>query len=218
VEVVKGAAASTLYGSRAANGVIQITTKTGKRGTEGVRITTRLESGASDIEGAYKPALTNFLTMDPTHTRFCVKSGATSVSLAAPGVQDCMQTLDIYAEAQRVNEQSGTTIISPTKFLNDGGISLAPQKINLRGLFQVNLWPTTYDVVRQAMTHGPYTNLTADMQGKFGTSNFFTSLSDLRQRGSVVFVDGYHRNNLRVNVENTIGNDWTLSARSYYAR
>ncbi len=218
VEVVKGAAASTLYGSRAANGVIQITTKSGKRGSEGVRITTRLEGGASDIEGSYQPALTNFMTMDPTHTRFCVKNGATSVSLASAGVQDCMQSLNIYDEALRVNEQSGTTVISPTKFLGDGGISLAPQKINLRGLFQVNLWPVTYDVVRQAMTNGPYSNETVDMQGKYGTSNFFASLSDLRQRGSVVFVDGYHRDNIRLNVENTIGSDWTVSARSYYAR
>lgn len=218
VEVVKGAAASTLYGSRAANGVIQITTKTGKRGAEGVRITTRLEGGASDIEGAYQPALTNFLTMNPTHTRFCVKAAGTSTSLAVAGVQDCMQTLDLYDEALRVNEESGTTIISPDKFLGDGGISLAPQKVNLRGQFQVNYWPKTYDVIRQAMTNGPYSNETVDMQGKFGTSNFFASMADLRQRGSVVFVDGYHRNNFRLNVENTIGTDWTLSARSYYAR
>lgn len=218
VEVVKGAAASTLYGSRAGNGVIQITTKSGKGSSEGVRITTRFESGRSDIEGAYRPALTSFLTMDPTHTRYCIKSGATSISLASAGVQDCMQTLDLYDEALRVNEQSGTIVMSPTKLLNDGGISLAPQKINLRGLYQVNLYPVTYDVIRQAMTNGPYTNATVDMQGKFGTSNFFTSLSDLRQRGSVVFVDGYHRDNFRLNIENTIGSDWTLSARSYYAR
>jgi TonB-linked SusC/RagA family outer membrane protein len=218
VEVVKGASASTLYGSRAAAGVIQITTKSGKSASEGIRFNTRVEYGASDIEGAYRPALTNFLTMDETHTRFCAKSGATSTSVAAIGVQDCMQTLDIYQEALRVNEQSGTTIISPTKFLTDGGISLAPPKINLRGLFQVNLWPTTYDVVRQAMTNGPYTNSTVDLSGRFGGSNYFASLSDLRQRGSVVFVDGYHRNNIRVNVDNAFGQNWTLSLRNYYAR
>jgi len=218
VEVVKGASASTLYGSRAANGVIQITTKSGKSGGEGIRFSTRVEAGASDVEGQYKPSLTNFLTMDETHTRFCAKSGATSTSLAAIGVQDCMQTLDLYQEALRVNEQSGTTIISPTKFLSDGGISLAPQKINLRGHFQVNVWPTTYNSVRQATTNGAYTNGTVDMQGKFGTANFFASLSDLRQRGSVVFVDGYHRQNLRLNMDNTLGQNWTLSARSYYAR
>ena len=218
VEVVKGASASTLFGSRAANGVIQITTKSGKSSGEGIRFNTRVEFGASDIEGSYKPALTNFLTMDPERRRFCAKAAATSTSNAAIGVQDCMQTLDLYQEALRVNEQSGTTIISPTKFLTDGGISLAPTKLNLRGLFQVNLWPTTYDVVGQALTNGPYVNESVDMQGKFGNSNFYAALSDLRQRGSVVFVEGYQRNNFRLNVDNTIGRNWTLSARSYYAR
>ncbi|MCC7195522.1 MAG: SusC/RagA family TonB-linked outer membrane protein [Gemmatimonadaceae bacterium] len=218
VEVIKGASASTLYGSRAASGVIQITTKAGKTSTDGVKFSTRAEYGASDIEGAYRPALTNFLTMDETRTRYCAKTGATSTSTAAVGVQDCMQTLDLYQEALRVNEQSGTTIISPTKILTDGGIALTPPKQNLRGLFQVNLWPVTYDVVRQALTTGPYLNATVDMQGRFGASNYFASLSDLRQRGSVVFVDGYHRNNVRVNVDNTFGGDWTLSLRNYYAR
>jgi TonB-linked SusC/RagA family outer membrane protein len=218
VEVVKGAAASSLYGSRAANGVIQIQTKSGKNAGEGIRFNTRAEVGQSDIEGSYKPALTNFLTMNETRTRFCAKSGVTSTSVAAIGVQDCMQTLDLYQEALRVNEQSGTTLLSPTKFLTDGGISLAPPKLNLRGLFQTNIWPTTYNVVRQAMTNGPYLNPTVDMSGKFGHSNFFASVGDLRQRGSVVFVDGYHRNNLRLNVDNTLGGNWTLSTRAYYAR
>src|SRR5207244_140824 len=36
VEVVKGAAAASLYGSRAANGVINITTRSGRRALEGV--------------------------------------------------------------------------------------------------------------------------------------------------------------------------------------
>lgn len=218
VEVVKGAAAATMYGSRAANGVIQITTKSGKRGAEGVRINTRFEGGASDIEGKYRPALTNFLSMDPTRTRYCIKSAATSVSTATPGVQDCMQTLDLYDEALRVNEESGTLVMNPQKLLMDGGIALAPAKVNLRGQYQVNLFPKTYDVVRQAMTNGPYANTTVDMQGRYGTSNFFASIANLQQKGSVVFVNGYSRNNFRLNVENTIGGEWTLTAHSYYAR
>jgi TonB-dependent SusC/RagA subfamily outer membrane receptor len=53
VEVVKGAAASSLYGARAGNGVIQITTKSGKNAGEGVRFTARTEYGFGDIEGRY---------------------------------------------------------------------------------------------------------------------------------------------------------------------
>jgi len=45
VEVIKGPAAATLYGADAAGGVIQIITKRGSRGQEGVRWTTSLEMG-----------------------------------------------------------------------------------------------------------------------------------------------------------------------------
>ncbi len=48
VEVIKGPAASTLYGADAANGVIQIITKKGRRGQEGVRWTASLEVGENE--------------------------------------------------------------------------------------------------------------------------------------------------------------------------
>ena len=45
VEVVKGAAAASLYGARAGAGVINITTKSGKNAPEGVRFGLRTEGG-----------------------------------------------------------------------------------------------------------------------------------------------------------------------------
>jgi TonB-linked SusC/RagA family outer membrane protein len=51
IEVLKGAAAASFYGSDAANGVLNITTKRGKGGVEGeVQIKTRSEFGQSDVE------------------------------------------------------------------------------------------------------------------------------------------------------------------------
>ncbi len=50
VEVIKGAAASSLYGSDAANGVVQIFTKRGSTLAEGsLRITTRVEGGINQM-------------------------------------------------------------------------------------------------------------------------------------------------------------------------
>src|SRR5439155_729417 len=43
VEVVKGAAGASLYGARAGNGVINITTKSGRRALEGVQFSARSE-------------------------------------------------------------------------------------------------------------------------------------------------------------------------------
>ncbi len=51
IEVLKGAAAASFYGSDAANGVINITTKRGKGGAEGeVQVKLRSEIGSSSIE------------------------------------------------------------------------------------------------------------------------------------------------------------------------
>jgi TonB-linked SusC/RagA family outer membrane protein len=48
IEVIKGPAAATLYGADAANGVIQIITKKGRRGTESVQWTASMEFGQSE--------------------------------------------------------------------------------------------------------------------------------------------------------------------------
>lgn len=215
VEIVKGAAASTLYGSRAGSGVINITTRTGKNGGEGVRFTAKVDAGASDIEGAYKTAHDNFLLMDPTYNRYCVANNG--AYLAAAAVQNCQQTASLTSEAFRVNDSSGSTVSNPVNFLMDGGINPGPAVINLKGMFQTNPWNANYNPVEQMVTHGPYTNSNVDMTGKFGRANFFASVGDYRQQGSIVFLDGFHRNNLRLNVDNTLGGNWTFSARTYYA-
>ena len=136
-----------------------------------------------------------------------------SVYLPSRETQDCLQTMDIYNEALRVNETSGEIIITPQNFLGDGGIALAPPAINLRGFFQTNLWPIEYNPVNQIVTNGPWTKASVDMTGKFGRSNFFTSIGDERQRGAVIYLDGLHRNNVRLNVDQTMGGNWTAAVR-----
>src|SRR5438876_427300 len=64
VEVVKGAAAASLYGSRAANGVINITTKSARRALEGATVHFRNEAGTNDIERDFGIAQRTALLMD----------------------------------------------------------------------------------------------------------------------------------------------------------
>jgi TonB-linked SusC/RagA family outer membrane protein len=208
IEVVKGAAAASLYGSRAGYGVISVTTKSGRASGEGVRFNTRIETGASDIERKFPLAQTTMMLMDPTASRFCVST---------PGQPSCTRTVDIYAETKRVNEGGSTFALSPASFTNDAGIATNLGSVKLRGLYQVNQWPTTFDPVGQNVTNGPWSTVNVDMTGKFGKANFFTSLGTTRQEGSIRFLDGYRRNSIRLNVDNTLGNNWTLSVRAYYA-
>jgi len=92
IEVVKGAAASSLYGSRAGNGVIQITTRSGKNQGDGVRFRTQVEYGQSDIEREYQYPTTHFMLMDETASRFCV---------IVSGVPDCSRTGSVPHQQRR---------------------------------------------------------------------------------------------------------------------
>src|ERR1019366_3052294 len=209
IEVVKGAAAASLYGSRAGYGVISVTTKSGKASGEGVRFNVHTEFGASDIEHKIPVAQNTMMLMDPTQNRFCI---------ATSGQPSCTRTVDIYAEALRINQGGATFALAPAGFINDCGISTNCGAVRLRGMYQANSYPTTYDVVGQQVTNGPWSNINVDMTGKFGKANFFPSLGTLRQEGSIRYLDGYRRNSIRLNVDNTLGNNWTLSVRAYYAR
>ena len=207
VEVVKGAAASSLYGSRAGNGVIQITTRSGKNVGEGVRFRSQVEYGNSELENEYQYPKTHFMTMDPTYQRICVIES---------GQPSCSRTVDFEAEAYRINDGGGDFALPPVNFQNDGGIALNPGPVASRGLYQVNPYAKTYNPIRQFLTRGQTYNATIDATGRVGRTNFFTSANQLRQEGAVRFLSGYTRNSLRLNVDQTLASAWNFSVRTNY--
>lgn len=208
IEVVKGAAASSLYGSRAGNGVIQITTRSGKNQSEGVRFRAQVEYGQSQIENEYQYPTTHFMLMNENASRFCA---------VVAGAQDCARTLDIYQEAYRINNDGGDFSLSASSIRNDGGIALNPGQLNLRSLYQVNEFPQTYNPVAQLVTNGQVVNSTLDATGRVGRTNFFGSINQLRQEGSMKFMPGYTRNSMRVNLDQQLGGNINFSLRSSYS-
>ncbi len=205
VEVVKGAAAASLYGSRAGNGVIQITTKSGRGAGEGVHFTTRLEYGASDIEGEYKWSRSHFLTMDETRTGFCLEA------------TNCTVGLDLQKEAFRSNNVPGDFSLPPVRFDGDGGINRSIPKVRLRGMFGANRWPVAWDPVASTVTNGQSVSATIDASGKVGTTNFFASANGFVRDGSIRFQPGYDRKSLRLNLDQEITDRWTFGFRTYYS-
>lgn len=208
VEVVEGAAAASLYGSRAANGVISITTKSGRNAGSGIHYNLRTEYGGSDIEHTFPYSGYSMLMMDETHTRFCVIAGG------AP----CAQTVNFAEEARRVNELGGVVALSPVGFRQDFGISSAAKAPLLRNLYEVNAFPVTYNPLDQMVTAGNFANTTIDASGNNGGTSYFVSGSNLWQEGSIRSLTGFKRNSVRVNVDQNVGNDWTFGARTYYSR
>ncbi len=210
IEVVKGAAASSTYGARAQNGVIQITTKSGATAGQGARFNVRSETGLQDIQGAYPFARRHWLVMDETMQNFCV--GVTNQPA-------CSRVVDFEDHALYVNDNGDeVSARSPANFERDAGIALPLSKPMLRGTFQVNQWPVRYNPVAAATTANLYSNNNVDMSGRFGNTGFFASASNLIQEGAIKFLDGYRRNTARLNVDQAVGEDLTMQVSTLYAR
>ena len=218
VEVVKGAAAASLYGARAGNGVIQITTKSGKGlgGSDGVRFSYRGEYGVGDIERRFGLAQRHGLYLDETQNRFC-QSGALAAGTTTPSMAlDCVQTINYQAEVFRINDQGGDFALGPPTFTLDPSSAVAGNRI--RNRFQTEKWPgATYNAIDQFAQPQPFYINNLDMTGRYGRTSFYASLNALNQGGSVRFLQGFRRNSIRANIDHGVGSDWNFAIRAYYA-
>jgi TonB-linked SusC/RagA family outer membrane protein len=209
IEVVKGAAASSLYGSRAGNGIISITTKSAKNASPGMRIGVKQEQGVSIVNGDYRFARQHMLTMNEDNTRFCIKS---------TGLPSCSRTVDLQAEAYRINDQGGDASLTPYIFERDFGISNQASKPELKGLFMANQWPKMWNPINQAATSNPYTNSSVDISGKVGGTSYFSSFNSIVNTGSIKFLKGYHRQSARVNVDQQVLSNLNTQIQTFYSR
>jgi TonB-linked SusC/RagA family outer membrane protein len=192
VEVVKGAAGASLYGSTAANGVIVIKTKRG--GTqEGIKFNARSEYGFSDVNSLnYGLPENHPLQLDETGKRFCVQ-GASNVAA-------CSRTIDWMKEMYRINNVNADTTrtqqtvqwASPSR--DDG---------SLQNVLQSNIWPTRYyDAFAQIATPAAVTLNSLDASGKVGaTTRYFVSASYTDNKGSIKGLDGQQQVRGRVNLD-----------------
>lgn len=217
VEVVKGAAASSLYGARAGNGVITIRTKSGLNSSEGVHFTGRTEYGTSDVEHHIKIAQNHALELDETGTRFCIKTGANATYT---GTYQCAQSIDYASEALRINDQGDLQALAPLgTFPVDPNSSLTRTTPILTSSYAVRQWPgKNYDAVATMVRPKPLLNNSIDMRGRFGKTAFFASANNLDQGGAIKYLDGFQRQSARMNLDQTIGTRWSASLTSYYAK
>ena len=213
IEVVKGAAASSLYGARAARGVISITTKRGKSMGEGFRWGTRTEYGTSNIEHMVPIAQTHALRLDETGTRFCI-------NVTGFAQNSCARTIAYGSEVDRINNNPGVNALSPSTFPIDPGSTLSRTTPGdpLRNMFQNELWPgTNWNAVEQFAQPKPFWQQNVDLRGRAGNTSYYASGNAFNQGGSIKFLDGFQRQSARLNVDQII-NDWTFALSSYYAR
>ena len=171
IEIVKGAAASSLYGSDAANGVIQVFTKRGSNLAEGQTIiNVRNEIGTS-----YLPHLIphnmhhNYLLADPN---------------------DPSKGFDL---------SSGTRTAKPDLIVD-------------------NPYPVYYDQYREVFRPGQKLTNYVSLGQRHGSSNYNVSFENEHDQGVLRLLDGYRRQNFRVNVDQSVTDNLDMGVGAFYGR
>ncbi|MFC1575791.1 carboxypeptidase-like regulatory domain-containing protein, partial [Gemmatimonadota bacterium] len=191
IEVVKGAAAASLYGSRAANGVIQIRTKRGaEMADDQVRYTLRSEFGRSALRETPELLLTE------VHEFLLTPDGNAFV--------------DVDGTPCQWLECSSPKLAGQ---LAAGGVA------NEWNTFMVNKWPgRTWDQVQRFFTGGDFLNNNLTVDGRSGRTNFHVSASNSFEEGIIMFQPGYKRTNFRVNVDQAVVDNLTIQTSVMYSR
>ena len=197
IEVVRGAAGASLYGARAGNGVINIITKSGRNAPEGARFSVRVESGVSDIERRFEIAQNHIFRMTPDGQRFCGNAG-------------CTTSFDYVEELTKLNNSPSVVVPPP---------GVAPQVGGPWTTFQDQSWPgRTFDPIDAATTGGQFRNVDANVTGRNGGTSYYVSFNNFNQQSSIVGLNGFLRNTARVNVDQRLSSDLTISLRSQFTR
>jgi TonB-linked SusC/RagA family outer membrane protein len=212
IEVVKGAAGASMYGARAGNGVINITTKSGRRSNEGVTFGIRSEAGTSDIERDFGIAQRTALLMSADGKQFCT---------AVTGQPTCAQTFDYAYWQQQINNQPTDWAGNPPSLPVDPGATINPNTGGgvLRQRFQIDPWPGhIYNAVRQVVTNNPYLDNNLDLTGRYGATRFYASAENLKQQGAIRFLQGLTRTSFRANVDQAVGSQVNIAVRTFFSR
>ena len=205
VEVVKGAAGASLYGSSAANGVIVIKTKRGAS-RDGVKFNFRSEYGISDVNSSnYGQPINHPLQLDETGTRFCVAG--------AGNVAPCSRTFNWMEEILRINNvNADTTRTQQSAQWNSPGASG-----ELLNVFQANPWPgQRYNTFAQVSQSNPVTLNSLDASGRAGNVRYFVSGAYTSDAGAIVGLKGQQQRRARVNLDYDVRPNMTVSVSTLY--
>lgn len=186
MEVVKGAAASALYGSRAANGVIAITSKRGNNlGIGTSNVTVRNEVGFQQIA--------KYLDLAEHHIYKLMPGGSNQGTYTAyDGVTFPAGYVGGYSPLI-----SGSRKIDDDRYMdNEFGVTRDQQK----EFFQTG----------QIMTNF------VSYSTNSAKTNVYGSFENNKQTGVVPFTDGYERQNYRLNVDHQIAPWLKLSTSNLF--
>lgn len=168
MEVIKGAAASSLYGSDAANGVVQIFTKRGALLAEG-------------------------------QTSFTLRNefGQTWLPNKVPGNR--AHEYQLLPDGDFRRDAGGNRVSEPDRVAD-------------------NPYPVYYDQLGQVFRPGTFMTNYVSVGQRRGTTNYNASFHNSRENGVLGLLDGFNRQNFRMNLDQELSDKMTFSAGAFYGR
>ncbi|MFB6271309.1 MAG: SusC/RagA family TonB-linked outer membrane protein [Salinibacter sp.] len=194
IEVIKGSAAAAIYGSRAQNGVIRITTKSGEdlgQGTSQVRF--RSQFGFTQLPNVNLQS--RYTNQEVAKTSFVDPQGRQ----VEPG--DFIRTENGqvlkagYANADRDFEEWSIG--------RENGTPVA---------FQDNEYPQYFDHVDQVFDRGSFLRNNLSFSHRSQKTNFRIALSNVRNKGPMKEAKGFYRRNARLNLDHDLSDALTFSS------
>jgi len=209
IEVLKGAAAASMYGSRAANGVIQITTRRGSRvADDQVRYTFRSEAGRSEMFN------TPDLLLSESHQYQLVECTGVATSVCAAD-----QVGTFFVHGGGANAGKACSFLSCSAPRLAGQAATGGAAANDYNTYQSQSWPgQTFDQVDRFFREGAFTQNYVSAEGRSGATNFHVSFSNYGDEGTIPGLEGLDRNNFRVNVDQAIRSNISVGASAFYSR
>jgi TonB-linked SusC/RagA family outer membrane protein len=190
IEVVKGAAGASMYGSRAGAGVIQIRTRRGANAANNqVRYTARSEFGTSELASQPEALFSQHHQYLTNGTQFVMPNGTLCDLMACPGIP------------RLAGQAAG------------GGTA------NTWNTYMLETYPgQSFNQVDRFFRDGKFLQNYLSAEGRSGATNYHVSYSNLQDQGVLPGQDGFNRHNFRVNLDQAVRRNMMVSASAMYSR
>ncbi|WP_419163244.1 SusC/RagA family TonB-linked outer membrane protein [Candidatus Palauibacter sp.] len=221
IEIVKGAAAASLYGSRAQNGVIEITTKRGTGlQTNSLNILARGEYGMSQLVGDVGLTRSHPYKMNAAGTKFIDSDGneVAFTDLSRPGFGAPVLANQINPEEPGDSYTAFANQAFPHELFDHMNTFFDPgETIDAYGAVTGRFGESSFRVSMDQFIEGGVVRCTPCID------NLSTLNADRAAQGLTAFDvglpddDGYERQNVRLNVDTRFG-DLDIAASGFYSR
>ena len=216
IEIVKGAAGASVYGSRAANGVIRISTKRGnKLGLDQTKITVRNEFGGS--------AISNRITLNQHHD---FKVAATSYTdskgvAVTPGdfITASGDFVDPRSPSGRTVDNFATGISfqdKPYKYVATGAVKNAAGSFVVPAGTSPTPLSAPFDQIDRFFDPGTFLSNTISISRNMENTNFSVGFGNRTESGVITSIDGLNRKNVRIALDHKIRKSLSIGMSGLY--